>query len=162
MTFATLAAALVKLGWKHVSLPVFGPAPRFTIGATCAVLAAATAMPAKAHDPGDTVTPHFNQVIPNIPGKSLTALIVDYPPGGASDPHTHAKSAFIFAYVLSGIIESKVNDGSTRVYRAGESWYEPPGASHPVSRNASTIQPARLLAVFVADTDEKSLTTPVR
>lgn len=134
-----------------------------TMGTACVVfvIATATAVPAVAHDPGDIVTPHFEQAIPNIPGKTLTALIVDYPPGGASTPHTHANSAFIFAYVLSGEIESKVNDGPTLTYRAGESWYESPAARHLVSRNASKTERARLLAVFVADTDEKALTTPI-
>jgi quercetin dioxygenase-like cupin family protein len=121
-----------------------------------------TALPAAAHDPGDVVTPAFQQAIPNIPGKTLSAVIVDYPPGGASLSHTHAKSAFIFAYVISGKIESKVNDGPTQVYSAGQSWYEPPASRHPISRNASKTEPAKLLAVFVADTSEKSLTTPVK
>ncbi len=132
---------------------------RSIIGAAFAILAIAT--PAAAHGPGDVVTPHFAQAIPNIPGKTLTALVVDYPPGGASVPHNHADSAFIFAYVLSGEIESKVNDGPIRIYRAGESWHEPPAARHLVSRNASRTKPAKLLAVFVADTGEKALTTPV-
>jgi quercetin dioxygenase-like cupin family protein len=52
-----------------------------------------------------------------------------------------------------------VNDGPRRVYRAGESFYEAPGSRHPVSRNASKTRPARLLAVFIVDTDEKELTT---
>jgi quercetin dioxygenase-like cupin family protein len=91
----------------------------------------------------------------------LKALVVDYTPGGASASHIHAKSAFIFGYVLSGEIESQVNDGPKRVYRAGESFYEPPGSRHPISRNASKTRPARLLAVFVVDTDEKELTTSV-
>ena len=88
-------------------------------------------------------------------------MVVDYPPGGASPSHVHAKSAFIYGYVISGEIESQVNEGPRRVYRAGESFYEPPGSSHPVSRNASATQPAKLLAVFVVDTDDKVLTTPV-
>jgi quercetin dioxygenase-like cupin family protein len=132
---------------------------RVRAGAGCAVLAMALAAATWAHGSGDTVTPNFEQAIPNIPGKSLVALVVDYPPGGASGPHVHAESAFIYAYVISGAIESKVNDGETRVYKAGESWSEPPGASHPVSRNASKTEPAKLLAVFVVDTDEKQLTT---
>ena len=131
------------------------------IGVACAAVAIATAMPAAAQDRGETITPHFEQVIPNIPGKSLVALVVDYAPGGASPAHTHAKSAFIFAYVLSGEIESQVNDEPKRVYRAGESWYETPGSIHRVSRNASKTEPAKLLAVFVVDTDDKKLTTPV-
>ena len=134
---------------------------RSFIGVACAAVAIATAMPAAAQDRGETITPHFEQAIPNIPGKSLVALVVDYAPGGASPSHTHAKSAFIFAYVLSGEIESQVNDEPKRVYRAGESWYETPGSTHRVSRNASKTQPAKLLAVFVVDTDDKKLTTPV-
>ena len=64
--------------------------------------------------------------------------------------------------MISGAIESKVNDGETRIYRAGESWSEPPNASHSISRNASRTQPAKLLAVFVVDTNDKALTTPVK
>jgi len=135
---------------------------RTIIGAASAAIAIAIAAPASAHDVGDKVTPNFQQAIPNIPGKSLIAVVVDYPPGGASVPHTHAKSSFIFVYVMSGSIESKVNDGPTRISTAGESWSEPPGASHPISRNTSKTAPAKLLAVFVVNTDEKALTTPVK
>jgi quercetin dioxygenase-like cupin family protein len=131
---------------------------RTVIGAALSAIVIATAT--LAHDVGDKVTPNFEQTIPNIRGKSLIAVIVDYPPGGASAPHTHAKSSFIYAYVISGTIESKVNDGTTRIYKAGESWSEPPGSSHPISRNASKTEPAKLLAVAVVDTDDKQLTVP--
>lgn len=87
---------------------------------------------------------------------------VDYAPGAASPPHKHAKSAFIYAYVISGEIELQVNDGAARIYRAGESWSEPPNATHAISRNASKDRPAKLLAVFVVDTDDKALTTPLK
>ncbi|QJP13469.1 cupin domain-containing protein [Starkeya sp. ORNL1] len=110
----------------------------------------------------ETVTPKFEQAIPNIPGKSLVSLEVEYAPGAASVPHMHAKSAFIYAYVISGEIESKVNDGETRIYKAGESWSEPPNSTHSISRNASKTRPAKLLAVFVVDSDDKALTTPVK
>ena len=135
---------------------------RFIVGTAYAAIAIAIAIPAAAHGAGETVTPQFERAITNIPGKSLVAVVVDYAPGGASPSHTHAKSAFIFAYVLSGEIESQVNDGPKRVYRAGESFYETPGSSHRVSRNASSTQPAKLLAVFVVDTGDKELTTPVK
>ena len=130
------------------------------VGAACA-LTIATALPAGAQVGSETVTPKFEKAIPNIPGKSLVAQIVDYAPGGASPSHTHAKSAFIFAYVVSGQIESQVNDEPKRVYRAGESFYETPGSRHTVSRNASNTHPAKLLAVFVVDSNDKALTTPV-
>jgi quercetin dioxygenase-like cupin family protein len=120
----------------------------------------AVATPAAAQSRGEVITPNFERAIPNIPGKSLVAVVVDYAPGGASHPHTHAKSAFIYAYVVSGAVESQVNDGPKRVYHAGQSFYELPGAHHAVSRNASATEPAKLLAVFVVDTDDKALTTP--
>ena len=136
---------------------------RPVIAATCAILTLSMAGAVSAHA-GDapTVTKNFEAAIPNIPGKSLIALEVDYAPGGASPSHAHAKSAFIYAYVISGAIESKVNDGETRIYRAGESWSEPPGAIHWISRNASKTEPAKLLAVFVLDTNDNPLTTTIK
>jgi quercetin dioxygenase-like cupin family protein len=136
---------------------------RTIITATCTTLVFAMAGPASAHDgEAETVTKNFEAAIPNIPGKSLIAVEVEYAPGAASPSHTHAKSAFIYAYVISGAIESKVNDGETRIYRAGESWSEQPGAIHSISRNASKTEPAKLLAVFVLDTNDKALTTPIK
>lgn len=118
------------------------------------------AMSAQAHPPGETATPNFSHAIPNIPGKSVVAVEVVYPPGGASLPHQHAKSAFIYAYVVSGAIESQVDDQPAHVYTAGQSFYEVPGAQHRISRNASKTAPAKLLAVFVVDTGDMPLTTP--
>jgi quercetin dioxygenase-like cupin family protein len=136
---------------------------RSIIAASYVTLAIVSAGSASAHDgEGQTVTKNFDAVIPTVPGKSLIALEVDYAPGAASPPHTHAKSAFIYAYVIKGAIESKVNDGETRIYRTGESWSEPPGAIHSISRNASKTEPAKLLAVFVVDTNDKALTMPIK
>ena len=106
-----------------------------------------------------TVTPAFREAIPNIPGKSIVGVVGSYPPGGKSLPHRHAKSAFITAYVLSGAIRSQVDDGPAKVFHAGESWFEQPGAHHRVSENASRTEPAKLLAVFVVDSGDTELTT---
>jgi quercetin dioxygenase-like cupin family protein len=127
--------------------------------ASLAITAPAVA-PALAHDAGETVTPSFDHILPNIPGKSLKAVTVDYAPGGASPAHMHAGSAFIFAYVVSGAIETQVEGEAPKIVKAGESFYETPGAHHLISRNASKTAPARLLAVFVVDTDDRALTTP--
>ena len=130
--------------------------------AACTAMAFGMALPAMAHGAAETVTPNFRHAIPNISGKSLTAVVVDYAPGAASPAHRHANSAFIYAYVISGEIESQVGDGPKRVYHAGESFFEEPGAVHRVSRNASATQPAKLLAVFVADSNDTVLTTPIK
>ena len=108
----------------------------------------------------DEVTLVFEHTLPNVPGKSMKGVLVEYQPGGSSPAHTHPRSAFIYAWVLEGAIRSQVNDGPERVYRAGEGFAEMPGDHHAVSVNASTTEPARLLAVFVVDTDETTLTIP--
>ena len=102
------------------------------------------------------MTTHF----PNVPGKSIKGVLVEYPPGGTSPAHTHPSSAFIYATVLEGEIRSQVNDGPAKVYHAGENFSENPGDRHMVSENASTTKPARLLAVFVVDSSQTTLTTP--
>jgi uncharacterized protein YbjT (DUF2867 family)/quercetin dioxygenase-like cupin family protein len=104
------------------------------------------------------VTLVYEHVLPNVPGKSLKGVLIEYPPGGSSPAHTHSKSAFIYATVLEGAIRSQVNHGPVRVYRAGQNFSEMPGDHHGISANASKTKPARLLAVFVLDTAEKTLT----
>jgi quercetin dioxygenase-like cupin family protein len=51
----------------------------------------------------------YEHVLPNVPGKSIKAVMVEYGPGGSSPAHTHPKSAFIYATVLEGAIRSSVN-----------------------------------------------------
>ncbi len=133
------------------------------------VLAALTAVvmlaPAVRAEPGPqnsdqkpVVRPVFNQPT-NVPGKSLEAVTVSYPPGAKSGAHRHAKSAFIMAYVISGAIRSQVEGQPERVYHPGETWSEAPGAHHTISENASATEPAELLAVFLLDTGDGPLTT---
>ena len=98
----------------------------------------------------DTVKPVFAYALPNVPGQTATGLLVTYQPGASSPKHHHAGS--VIAYVLSGAIRSENSaTGAVRVYKAGESFFEPPGSTHLVSENASETEPASLLAVFVAD-----------
>ena len=102
----------------------------------------------------------FDHVLPNVPGKSMRVVLVDYGPGGSSPSHRHPASAFIYARVLKGEIRSKVNDEPERIYKAGEGWTEKPGDHHEVSANASSTEPAQLMATFVLDTKEKGIVFP--
>ena len=106
------------------------------------------------------VTLVFDQELPNVPGKSLRVVLVEYGPGAGSSSHRHPSSAFIYARVLEGAIRSKVNDAPERTYQAGESWTERPGDHHQISQNASTTAPAKLLAVFVVDTTDRQIVIP--
>ena len=112
---------------------------------------------AAGQDAGPQVKPVIAEKLPNVPGKRITAVVVSYAPGGKSPTHRHAGS--VVAYVLSGSIRSENSaTGPAKVYKAGESFFEPPGSEHLVSENASATEPASLLAVFVAD-DGARLTT---
>ena len=103
----------------------------------------------------------YQHELPNVPGKSIKGVLVEYGPGGYSPAHTHPKSAFIYATVLEGAIRSQVNDGPVTVYEAGQNFSELRGDRHTVSANASDTKPAKLLAVFVVDTSETELTIPL-
>ncbi|HVK91161.1 MAG TPA: cupin domain-containing protein [Mycoplana sp.] len=129
-----------------------------------ALVAMLTAFEGQVAVAGDasSVTLVYDRELPNVPGKSVRGVLVEYGPGGFSEAHTHPTSAFIYATVLEGAIRSQVNDDPVKVYRAGESFTELPGDRHGVSANDSDTAPAKLLAVFVVDTDEKELVLPMK
>lgn len=103
-------------------------------------------------------SPAFSTTLPNVPGKSVTAILVTFAPGASSPVHHHAGS--VYAYVLTGTIRSENSaTGPARVYKAGESFFEPPGSVHLVTANASETESASLLAVFIAD-NGATLTMP--
>lgn len=104
--------------------------------------------------------PVFKQALPNLTMDDweVTVSQVDYAPGRVSAVHHHA--GFVLAYVLEGAIVTKISgQGEERIYTAGQMFYEQPGATHEVSRNASESQPAKLLAMIFAKKGA-TLTTP--
>ena len=104
--------------------------------------------------------PVFKHDLPNVSldGWEVTVSHVDYPPGRVGTAHHHA--GFVLAYVLQGSVITKISDqGPERTYNVGQMFYEQPGATHQVSKNASQTQPARLLAMIFAKKGS-TLTTP--
>ena len=97
----------------------------------------------------DTVEPISSHALPNVPGKRVTIVRVFYRPGGFTRAHRHAGS--VTAYVTKGEIRSQLAGGQVDIFQVGQSFFEPPGATHLVSANASNTEPAELIAVFVAD-----------
>ena len=133
---------------------------KHAILATGVIIHAVTSIPSHADETAElreTSRRVFERELPSVSGKSLIAVEVLYPPGTETPSHTHPGSVFIYAYVLSGEVLSAVDDEKPRLYRAGESWYEVPGAHHRVSRNASKTEPAKLLAIFVLDSNERQV-----
>ena len=97
----------------------------------------------------DVVEPITSHALPNVPGKRVTVVRVFYGPGGFTKPHRHSGS--VTAYVTKGEIRSQLGGGPVETFKVGQSFFEPPGATHLVSANASATEPAELIAVFVAD-----------
>jgi len=97
----------------------------------------------------DKVEPIASYALPNVPGKRVTIVRVFYGPGGFTRAHRHAGS--VTAYVTKGEIRSQLGGGPVETFQVGQSFFEPPGATHLVSANASNTEPAELIAVFVAD-----------
>jgi len=109
--------------------------------------------------PAVVVTPVASSAIADAPGKTLTAVRLDVPPGSTSNPHKHA--GIVFVYVLEGAVCSQITgDAGLKPYKAGESFFEPPG-SHHIGFTNPTATPAKVLVTFVANTGD-ALTTPVQ
>jgi quercetin dioxygenase-like cupin family protein len=106
----------------------------------------------------ETITPVQKQPIPEAVGKNVLMATVAYKPGEASEAHRHPGS--IFAYVLEGHVTSQLEGSPAKTYGPGESWYEPPGARHVVSKNASRTKPAKLL-VFALAGDGEAVKLPL-
>jgi quercetin dioxygenase-like cupin family protein len=134
---------------------------RFTLVVCTLIIAAFGVGSAMAEDKGPKVTVVYDHALPNVPGKSMKGVLVEYGPGVATVGHIHPKSAFIYATVLEGAIRTSVNDGPVVIYKAGQNFSEFPGDRHTLDENASKTEPAKLLAVFVVNTDEKELLTPI-
>jgi quercetin dioxygenase-like cupin family protein len=95
------------------------------------------------------VEPISSHALPNVPGKRVTIVRVTYGPGGFTPPHRHAGS--VTAYITKGEIRSQLAGEPVGTFKVGQSFFEPPGATHLISANASQTETAELIAVFVAD-----------
>lgn len=107
----------------------------------------------------DVVEPIASHALPNVAGKRVSIVRVFYGPGGFTPAHQHAGS--VTAYITKGEIRSQLAGGPIETFGVGQSFFEPPGATHLVSANASMTEPAELIAVFVAD-EGAQLTTLVK
>lgn len=106
---------------------------------------------------GDEITLVCEEKLANIAGNPLTTITVNYLPGRKPVVRVHAGS--IFVYVLSSAIRSENSaTESVKIYKTGESFFEPSGRKHLLSENASDTEPVSLLTVFAAD-DAAKLTT---
>jgi quercetin dioxygenase-like cupin family protein len=108
--------------------------------------------------PASTVKVLSCEALPDVPGKSVTTAIVDFPPLGFTPAHRHPGS--VTAVVLQGTLRSQLAGGPPVDYVTGQTWFEPPRTLHLFAENPDPARPARLLATFVADTGCGALVLP--
>ena len=94
-----------------------------------------------------------------VPGKEVSMITVEYPPGATDPVHMHHAQAFV--YVLEGSIVMQVKGGPQVTLGPGQTFYEGPDDVHIVGRNVSSTAPAKFLVVFVKDKGAPIL-TPVK
>jgi quercetin dioxygenase-like cupin family protein len=111
-------------------------------------VAAGTAQAAQAQTAPSTTV--FEHDLPNLTmdGWQVNVSTISVAPGAASSAHRHP--GFVLVYVLEGDIITKISGQEQKTYSAGQMFYEPPGSTHEVSRNASATKPAKFLAMIFA------------
>jgi quercetin dioxygenase-like cupin family protein len=106
-----------------------------------------------------TVRSLLSKDLAGVPGRELSMITVEYPPGGTSPAHTHHAQALV--YVLEGSIVMQVKGGAPVTLTPGQTFYEGPDDVHVVSRNASHTAPAKFVVVLVKNKGAPIL-TPVK
>jgi len=114
------------------------------------------APPATAPEP--SVTPVMTKALEDYPGKEVTILTVEYPPGGADPVHRHDAHGFV--YVLEGSIVMGVEGGPEVTLKPGEAFHEGPRDLHTVGRNASSTKPAKFVVFLLKDVGKPPVLPP--
>jgi len=92
----------------------------------------------------------LSQPLADLPGREVRMTLLDRAPGSGSPPHRHP-GHHTFGYVIEGTYEFAINGEPPRLLKAGDTFYEPPGAIHSTSRNPSTDQGLKIIVFMVAD-----------
>jgi quercetin dioxygenase-like cupin family protein len=98
---------------------------------------------------GAKVTTLMRQPLPEYPGKEGVLVEVEFAPGHVDAAHRHP--GHVFVYVLEGSVEMQMEGGELHTLKPGDTFYENPKDTHPVGRNVSKTEPAKLLVFFVTE-----------
>jgi quercetin dioxygenase-like cupin family protein len=146
----TVAAAVGAAATAVVTIALLGGQPN-----PFAPAAAQAQQPAPPS--GQRVTDVMIQPLPDI-GREMRIRVTERDPGNGTGAHRHP-GHHTFGYVLEGTYELRIDNGPVRHLKAGDSFYEPPGSLHAVSRNPTTDTKVRYLVIQVAD-PSKPATVP--
>lgn len=148
------AVAIIGLAALVAGLAVYGAAQMPAAGHHAVQMSGAESNAAAR--PRAVQHPIACEKLPNVPGKSITTLLVEFPPNAFTPRHRHPGS--VTAYVTKGTLRSQLNDGPIGTFGTGGTWFEPPGTIHSMVENPSPTEPAEIMAIFVADSDCGALT----
>lgn len=150
---AAIAAIALAAGWMLLAPAAPRSAARWfddlcsTLGRP--MFASAPAADGAAARPATVVKPLSCEPLPNVPGKSQTTVLVEFPPLAYSPAHRHPGS--VTAVVVEGTVRSQLQGTPAADYQAGQSFFEPPGTLHVFAENPDPVRTAKLLAFFVTD-----------
>jgi quercetin dioxygenase-like cupin family protein len=125
-------------------------------GAAAAISAIATWQGAKlvtssaAQPAPAAVQQILSQPLSDLPGREVRMSLLDRAPEAASALHRHP-GHHTFGYVIEGTYEFAIDRQPPRLLKAGDTFYEPPGAVHSTSRNPSADQRLKILVFMVAE-----------
>jgi quercetin dioxygenase-like cupin family protein len=102
------------------------------------------------------VTPLMSKDLPELPGKEVLMIAVEYPPGASDPVHRHNANAYL--YVLEGSVVMQVKGGKETTLTPGQTFYEGPDDIHVVGRNASKTKPAKFIVLLIKDKGAPVLT----
>jgi len=125
------------------------------VSAGLALWASGAIPAAQAADNGAANVDLLTQPLPDIPGREVRMTLLQRDPLVSSAPHRHP-GHYTFGYVVEGTYEFGVNGQPPRILHAGDVFYEPPGALHSVSRNASPNEKLKIVVFMVADSSKPS------
>ena len=134
----------------------------FIVGVAIGIARLTLAQPAeKASENGEHIKVLASyDVKEKLDGKDATVTMVEvtFEPRGAGTSHRHPGPAFV--YVVEGTYELGIDDKPTKIYKAGQTFHEPSGCLHRVSRNPASTGKTKLIAVVLHPRDAKEILTP--
>jgi len=113
------------------------------------------------HGDGNVRVLSQKEMTEKLDGKKTKATTVEVSlgPGELSAPHRHPGP--VFGYVAEGEYEWAIDDNPVQTLKAGDTFYEPSGCLHRVSKNASDKNKARVIAVVLHPHDVNDIVIPV-
>jgi quercetin dioxygenase-like cupin family protein len=96
----------------------------------------------------------FTQALPDVPGRNLVVVALDFAPApapaaGSQKCHAHRHPGSTYVYVTKGAVRLGIEGHPVQLVHAGESFFEPPYALHTVAENVSATEPAAAIAVMI-------------